>query len=274
MRRIVRRIRNTRAILRVLDRTDTGQFAARRLGEVGIEIEEAQRLHAHVYIQRNFISPEDIDDSGRMHLDADPHQTHSYYFGVYTKSKNDKPRLVATARQIQYNPSKGWDSFPILAQAQVYPSWKERILKMDPSKAVEISGLAKHRPITSVAPLMLYKAMWHRSLEDGHKLWLMAVDVKLYDRLKVLFGDAIKKVGRTTTYQGGDIVPAVFYPHKCIRELVNSTLKSRFLHRRIKLKVIAFLLYDLSEIYLSKTDKRSLSDGGITLGGRSAADSK
>lgn len=265
MRRLVRRIKNTRSLLKVLNRMDTGQLAARRLGEVGLEIAEAQRLHAHVYVQRNFISPEDVDNSGRMHLGADPHQTHSYYFGVYTQSGTNKPHLVATARQIQFDPKKGWDSFPLLSQAQVYPGWRGKILKLEPSQAVEVSGLAKHRPITSVAPLMLYKAMWHRSLEDGHKLWLMAVDVKLYEKLKVLFGDAVKKVGRVTKYQGGDVVPAVLYPHKCIRELVNSTLKSRFLRRRIKLKVIAFLLYGLSEIYLSKADKRTLEKSEIKL---------
>jgi hypothetical protein len=39
----------------------------------------------------------------------------------------------------------------------------------------------------------------------------MACDVRLYYRLKLLYGPALTKIGKQTHYQGGDVIPVALH---------------------------------------------------------------
>lgn len=169
---------------------------------------QAKLLHSTVYLDRGFISKEDIDTRGFIKAATDPHQHHSQYFIVCEQVKGHE-HVRITGRQIHAKKGKGFDSFPILQQAHIYPHVRERIHAYDPARCVEISGLAKIRGTKVIATLLLYRIMWQYANARGDKLWLMACSPSLYARLKRLFGPAIIQIGQRTPYKGEDVVPAM-----------------------------------------------------------------
>lgn len=193
------------ASLRNLYHPDTVlYFDTQKIEEDDVKhMHRAKKLHAKVYLERTFIDSEDVGKDGTIHHEADPHQRHSDYFVVVDKDRPDK--VLATARQIKT--VNGHHDLPVLVQARVNRRSHSNILKVTPEHCIEISGLAKEKDVPSEAALELYRSMWLYSIEHGHKYWLMACDVKLYKRLKILFGSSIKRIGRQTSYKGGDIIP-------------------------------------------------------------------
>lgn len=177
-------------------------------------LSQAKRLHAEIYLERTFIDPEDIGPEGHMHLIADPHQAHSDYFIVVDKREPNK--VLASARQIRADDAH--KQLPLLVNARLKNRSKRALLEGDNKKIVEISGLVKAHGTPSVAILELYLAMWGASMNQNHQTWLMACDVKLYKRLKILFGKSVTRIGRRTHYKGGDIIP-------CKLELSKSHIK-------------------------------------------------
>ncbi len=166
------------------------------------ELIDAKKLHVDVYLSRDFISHTDVLD-GVMHLDADPHQEHSDYFVVQREGD-----VVGLARQIVYKGrGKHHESFPVLEKAHIHKRSINRILNHHPTEIVEISALVKKSGESTVVPLLLYRALWFHSWDAKHRLWVMACDVRLYQRLKMLFGPALTVIGRRTPYQGGDVIP-------------------------------------------------------------------
>lgn len=171
-------------------------------------LDQAKRLHAHVYLKRHFIGIKDVSAAGYMTDMADPHQYYSRYFVVCDATAKPE-RVVVTARQIQTLHTKTHDDLPIISEAHIFAAKKVEILKYSPDACVEISGLAKHISQPSLPALMVYRLMWLYSLEHKHKIWLMACDPALYKRLKYFFGDTIERIGNNTPYTGNDVVPAM-----------------------------------------------------------------
>jgi hypothetical protein len=223
----------------------------------------AKKLHANVYLSRGFVQENDIDQ-GVLSTKADPHQKHSTYFVVVEKRSG---RILATSRQIESKREKGHNSFAIMGQAFLYPGAIKRIKNHLPEESVEISGLAKQRGVSKLAPLLLYRAMWHRSLRSKHKLWLLAIDTKLFIRLKLLFGPTIRKAGKVTPYYGGDVVPAILDVQSSITSL-NKSLKKRVspIQRPLRAAVIRFMLNGLPVEHLSASEKRAYKELKETLG--------
>jgi len=205
---------------------------------------QAKKLHASVYLNRGFISPEHVDTQGVMKIDHDPHQDHATYFVVSENSEIGHP-IIATARQISASDELGFDSFPILAQARLFPKDKQHIKGGLPQDYVEISGLAKAHEVSSMAPLFLYRAMWHYSLKTEQKYWLMACDLRLYKRLKLLFGPSIRQIGDITPYMGGDIIPAILDVPSSLAVLSNAIPIVNPLNRRIRRAILVFFLEGL-----------------------------
>lgn len=174
---------------------------------------EAKKLHGHIYLQRAFIDRKDLDRQGVIHVKADPHQEHSDYFVVV--DDKDPNKVLGTARQIRA--VNGHDDLPVLVQARVSKRGRKGVLEVSPEHCIEISGLAKAKGVPTEAMLELYKAMWLHSMDQGHRMWLMACDVRLYKRLRILFGSSISRIGRRTAYKGGDIIP-------CVLDLSKSSL--------------------------------------------------
>jgi hypothetical protein len=214
----------------------------------------AKKLHAKVYLDRGFVRPSDVAD-GMLTYAADPHQTHSKYFVVIDTKLS---RMVATARQIELRPGKGHNSFAVVKRANLYKRGQKLIRKHDPAKVIEISGLAKERGVSKIAPLLLYRAMWHRSLREGHTLWIMASDVRLFIRLKLLFGKSITKIGRVTPYYGGDVVPAMLSVQNSITDLKRSLEKTPFFERPLRHRIARFMLNGVPTEHLNGKELHSL----------------
>lgn len=214
----------------------------------------AKKLHAKVYLDRGFIHERDIVDGMLSHT-ADPHQMHSKYFVVIDTKTS---RMVATARQIELRQGRGHNSFAMVKKANLYKRGQRLIRKHNPANSIEISGLAKERGVSKIAPLLLYRAMWHRSLRDGHTLWLLACDVRLFVRLKLLFGKSISKVGRVTPYYGGDVVPAVLRVQHSIRDVKKSLEETPVLERPLRHRITRFMLNGVPMESLNAKEKQAL----------------
>jgi hypothetical protein len=124
---------------------------------------------------------------------------------------------------------------------------------------VEISGLAKQRNASSMAPLYLYRQMWHHSLYKKHDLWIMACDVRLFQRLSILLGDAIIQIGSQTKYKGGDVIPSLVMPKEALHALVTSAIQAKLMKRYLRLLVVEFFLDGLSADMISKSDYKELT---------------
>ncbi|HKX72935.1 MAG TPA: hypothetical protein VJM32_02900 [Candidatus Saccharimonadales bacterium] len=214
----------------------------------------AKKLHAKVYLDRGFIREQDIVD-GIISPSADPHQMHSKYFVVIDTKAS---RMVATARQIELRQGRGHHSFAMVKKANLYKRGLKLIRKHDPAKSIEISGLAKERGVSKIAPLLLYRAMWHRSLREKHTLWLMASDVRLFIRLKLLFGKSITKVGRVTPYYGGNVVPSIMCVQESITDLKKSLDSTPWFERPLRHRIARFMLNGLPIDSLSAKERKAL----------------
>lgn len=182
------------------------------------DLRAAKKLHASVYLSLGFVDESEIFDE-IIHEHSDPYQRHAEYFIV---KKRDE--VVAAARQIVYKGlGEHHDSFPVLDKAIIYDRSRNRLLGYHPTEIVEISALVKKRGESSVVPLVLYRALWRHSLASQHRIWVMACDPRLYDRLKMLFGPTFTKIGQRTPYKGADAIPvalamdaSVKYVHKVL----------------------------------------------------------
>lgn len=217
----------------------------------------AKKLHAKVYVDRGFVDARHLNNDAILDSKADPYQHHSVYFLVASKKNGE---VVATARQIYATPRLGNQSFPLLKHTDLYARALRAVSRHDANKCVEISGLAKKRGASKIAPLLLYRALWHYSLQQKHSLWLLTCDVRLFERLKLLFGPAIQRVGRTTFYLGSDVVPAILKVQSSVSELRHSLAVAPPVTRRFRLKVVGFLLRGIPIGALSPQEKRALDD--------------
>ena len=200
------------------------------------DLQAAKKLHASVYLARSFVHPTDVVD-GIICDDSDPHQKHAEYF--VAKRKNE---VVGLVRQIHFKgEGRHHDSFPILNLARLFPSAKRDILSLNPQMITEISALAKKTGESSVIPLLLYRALWQHSQKCEHRLWIMACDVRLYERLKILFGESLVQIGERTAYQGGDTIP-VYIDIRLAQDHVRQLKKSRTnIKSRLQRKAALFI---------------------------------
>jgi hypothetical protein len=217
----------------------------------------AKKLHAKVYLERGFVGARDVDKNDILTTKKDPYQGHSVYFLVIDKKTKE---VIATARQILALPGQEHESFPLVKYTSLYTKAYDMISAHDPKLCVEISGLAKKRGASKLAPLLLYRAMWHYSLKQHHTLWLLTCDVRLFARLKLLFGPAILRVGRTNFYLGSDVVPAVLKVQSGVTELRHSLITSTPVARALRRRVTRFLIKGLPVDALNAHEKRALAD--------------
>jgi len=257
----LKKAEDSRSIYNTLRSSENSQYEARRLHEEDDELrKEAQRLQAKIYIERNFIVKEDLDEDFRMHTKADPHQHHSTYFSVIDKNTG---RVVGTSRQIEHHHAKQFSSFPMLEKSHIAEQWRKFIESKLPFTIVEISGLAKQSKSSSIVPLYLYRQMWHHSIEQQHDTWLMACDVRLFHRLKIILGDAIIQIGEETDYVGASVIPAVVKPNEALEALIDSTYKLKRAKRHIRSLIVEFFVDGLPTHYLSESELQKLHTMGI-----------
>lgn len=240
LKRIRRRVFDTIQYLRVLSNWDNSYDRTYQVTIVSSDNTQdllaAKRLHAQVHLRRGFVSNEDVRD-GIIHRKSDPYQDHSLYFVV--KKDNE---VVGALREIYYkgsgDPSQ---SFPVLKKGLIYKRSRKSIDRVDPSKIIEISALVKKPGESAVIPLLLYRALWWHCVRHDITLCVMACDPRLFQRLRILFGTNLRKIGRMSPYKGADAQPAALSLAGSRREL--ERLASKHEHRRtVRRQAAAFIL--------------------------------
>ncbi len=209
----------------------------------------AQRLHASVYLERGYISERQINAEGKIDLIADPHQAHSNYF-VVKRMAAGRPEVIVSARQIYASKSKRHKSFQTYADLKLDEAARKKLTALDPAKCVEISALTKVSGVSTHLTFLLYRAMWQFSITQGHQIWLMACDQRLYRRLKYLFGKAIQAVGEPQFYKGHTVVPAIIEIDYSVNQLIKNTHTLNPADRLLKLRLSQFFLRGLPEKYI------------------------
>jgi|HubBroStandDraft_1064217.scaffolds.fasta_scaffold34033_2 hypothetical protein len=210
----------------------------------------AKRLHAEVYLRRNFVTESDIE-AGMLTYHADPHQYHAQYFAVIDRRSRT---VVATCRQIKAHPQKGMLSFPIMEHVRLHEQAVATLEGQQPSACVEASGFAKQVNVSSFAPLLIWRAMWHDSLRQRHGIMFLACDVRLFERMSLLFGPGIQKAGPVTPYQGGDVVPAILEIQSSVSALKKAVDQVQPAQRIIRQKAARFLLHGIPAEALSASE--------------------
>ena len=218
---------------------DTHSFVVKKHAEITPALlGEAKKLHASIYLERSYIDHSDVGSNGYMNYRADPHQRHSEYFIAIDKNYPNK--VLVTVRQIRAD--IGHDQLPILSLARLKTKSKSEVLSVASSQITEISGLAKAHGVPSAAVLELYFAMWSESMKRSDKIWLMACDVKLYNRLKILFGGTITRIGKRTRYKGGDIIPCKLELSASHVKLLKNLHSKHLLYGRVRRAMAAKFL--------------------------------
>ncbi len=166
-------------------------------------LQQAKQLHAEVYLRRGFVSESDIRD-GILHSEADPHQHHATYFVVTEKATGE---AVFMARQLHHRPDL---TLPIFRHLELSKDYGD----VAHQEIVEISAFAKRHKTDSRAAYLLFYEMLRHSSQQGHHYWLLACDVNVYKRLKVLFGPVLRQVGPKAFYMGSMVVPAEINLHR------------------------------------------------------------
>jgi hypothetical protein len=254
LRRVTRFFRDLHAYWRLFTGDGKhGQYVVSRVADDDYKtLKQAKELHAQTYLYRGFVDRSDVK-KGIIHEKSDPHQLHADYFVVKNRGK-----VVAVARQITYKGDGDHRaSFPTLDQAVIYNRSRVHLSKIDPRHIVEISALVKKRGESQMVPLMLYRELWRHSL-GKHKVWVMACDVRLYERLKIVAGPAVRHIGRRSSYKGGDVMPVMLEPHTALGVFMKRA-HTRVPFRRVMNRyILKFFVQDCPPQALTSIDARRL----------------
>lgn len=246
---MIKALRRTLAYRKLLREDNDTRYHVSYVSEESFLI-VAQKLHASVYLEEKYIEAHHVGSDGRMSERADPYQKHADYF-VVSHTEGGHSEVIATARQIRAKSTAGHESFPTVRQLDLYPKMRAVIGKIDPSRCVEISGLAKKRGHSSYAALLLYRQMWQHSVRSNHLLWIMACDSRVYAQLQFLFGDALTQIGEPSVYMGSEVIPATLEVHQSLDALLSAARVLNPVRRSMKLEMVRFFVRGMDPELLS-----------------------
>jgi hypothetical protein len=150
-------------------------------------IAAARRLVARRYLAEGYIAADDITADGIMESVVDPyHETSAYFVAVDLEG-----RVVATIRQVGFDPQRGLKSFPFCAHLDLYEETWTALNSAPPEDWVELSGLAKEPWVDTTVANRLYREMWARSFAQGHEFWLIATHPRFARWLKGIFMSSV-----------------------------------------------------------------------------------
>ncbi len=210
------------------------------------QLSAAKELHARTYHALGYVTDADLTIDGlRIGPDKDPYQAHAQYFSVQGL-RDGTPSTVATVRIIRADPGQGLESFPAYVTQELYPKYRRLLEELDPAACGEISALAREPGMSGKAALMLYRAVWHYSLDRRYELLLVACDTRLYRRCKMIFGASWNRIGPDGDIWNHPVVPVMIdIPNSLEEALKLSRLNP--VKRRIKKKALEFFLRGLPE---------------------------
>ncbi|MBW4061069.1 hypothetical protein HJC99_00650 [Candidatus Saccharibacteria bacterium] len=204
----------------------------------------ARQLHAKIYRELGYVTPDGVNHLGLMTPAADPYGHKAVYFAVWSSAKTASAP-VATGRIIEAAPGDDHMAFQMYNELTLSPEAVATIGSFDPSTCAEVSGLAKRRGESTVAILLLYRAMWQYSIGRHHKLWLMAVDERLFGRIQQLFGPAFQVAGEPVFFRGHTVVPAMLNLETSIDKLIRASKTGSPWQRLVRARLAAFMLHGL-----------------------------
>jgi hypothetical protein len=194
----------------------------------------AQKLHTDVYLEHGFIKESDVNDLGFY---VDEYVDRSTYWYVKNGSK------VAAARQIDCDKKEGILSLPTIHNFAIDPdelaetAGVRSVVDLKPKEVVEISALASRKTEDGVrgdfdAVPALYTTLLRRSLEQGHKLWVLNVDPHFIRKLNGLLGeDQVHILGQSMQYMGPATTPVAINPQEVVRKILGTKDEAYDFHK-------------------------------------------
>lgn len=210
------------------------------------QLSAAKELHARTYRALGLVTDADLTSDGlHIGLEEDPHQSHAQYISVQGLTGGSAD-TAATVRIIDADPAMGFKSFPTYVNQELYPHQRRLLEELDPAACGEISALVRAPGVSGKTTLMLYRAIWHYSLDRPYERLLVSCDARLHGRCKLIFGASWMRAGPDGYSRNVRVVPVVIdIPSSLDEALKLSSVNP--VKRRIKRKALEFFLRGLPE---------------------------
>lgn len=189
------------------------------------ETRRAQEIHTEVYLQREFIHEDQLNDEG---LFVDEYAQRSTYFFHEGAGREVGARLISATKKEKLLSLPTAKLFSIDPDRVAEAAGVQRLGDLGRRDVVEVSGLAsraKELPVdgnpNELDPVsVLYAKMIRHSIERGHKLWLLNADPLLLRDMKRRLGDEqVIEVGEKRRYMGPPTRPAVISPSRVVEDV-------------------------------------------------------
>jgi hypothetical protein len=226
---------------------------------------QAQELHTKVYLEKGYITADEIDDDGIFN---DEYADRSVYLFAENSFRD------STCRYIKADKKDGIMSLPTTKNFSVDPdilrdaAGVDRLSNIRPRDVIEVSALAsvQHGDINQGkrgeldATRLLYARVLRDSLDQGHKLWVLNTHENLVRHLEILLGkEQIHRLGDTKDYMGSPTVPVAINP----QEVVRTALEDETPMGDMKRQYLSETLQGVSDRHLDKKMLQLLESHGI-----------
>lgn len=232
----------------------------------------AQIVHTEAYLRSGLISDSDLDEFG---LYSDEYTARAEHILVLTEEKG------ATMRMIHADKREGVLSLPTAKHFSIDPetvmrvAHVSRLSNLKPKHVVEISGLGAvslGNELTGQeqvdATRQLYATGLRRSLDQGHKMWIMNAEKKdVITFLNLVLGkDSYAVLGDPQVYDkylgGAETVPIALNPQDLVEKILTAE-SGRFKDQNIADILLA--MQGVSEKHLSPRLKELFGEYGIEM---------
>ena len=190
-------------------------------------LEESQQVHTTVYLNKGFINGENLNSDG-LYLDEYTHRAEPILVKLGAKE--------TTLRMIHADKKQGGIlSLPTPKHFEIDPTairdvaQVSRLSDISHKDVVELSGLARitidgveaTRGESLDASRQAYAIGLRRSLDQGHKLWVMNVDERMKRGFGTILGDdAMVQIGGRQEYLGPPTIPVAMNPQEVVRSIL------------------------------------------------------
>lgn len=169
---------------------------------MGQHAPELRFAHSQGYFDLGYVDREHETEEGFLDESVDPYASNSVYYAALADNAvkglpymAGERSIFATARKIVPDRDSEWDFFQMYRHAELYDGAREKLQLLDPTQAVEISGLVKWRREDTLHTFMLYAEMFSDSIERGENYWLMTLVNQSKTRLTSLLEPALTQLG-------------------------------------------------------------------------------
>ena len=219
-----------------------------------------------MYLESGYITPDDLDEN---HLYSDQYTPRSEHIVVNIGDKHTAMRLIAADKKqggILSLPTA--QHFSIDSKLLLKVAGASRLSDIKAREVVEVSGLSAIQSTAGVsageafdATRQAYAMALRKSLDEGHKLWLMNIDEKFKGHLDMILGKGlITQLGEAEQYMGPPTIPAALNPQEVVSSILSDET-SRF--KDMNRQDIAKTLEGVSERYLPRKLVKQLHAHGI-----------